>query len=306
MARTSRATTDRDLVVVGAGIMGRGIAYLGIAAGWPTELVDVEREQLERAIPHIEQTLRDGVDRGKLSTEEAERARKLLRTGTSLGEACKNAFLVIEAVPEDLALKHEVFRAIEEHSPDDAVLASNTSSLSISEIASVLGERSRFLGMHFFNPVPKMRLCELIYTLSTSPEALRTAEAAARTMGKHPVITRDSPGFLTTRFNALLGNESFRMLEEGLAEPEGIDEAVRLGLNYPMGPFEMVDLVGLDTRLQVLDYLSRRLGPRFRPTNLHRQLVALGRLGVKSGWGVYRYKPNGERVDDPSDLGKER
>jgi 3-hydroxybutyryl-CoA dehydrogenase len=191
-----------------------------------------------------------------------------------------------------------VLRTAEAHAAADAVLATNTSAMSITEIVACLDDPSRGVGMHFFNPVPKMRLCELIRGLQTSADTLDRAEAAAHAMGKQTVRVEDLPGFATSRINALIGNEAMRMLEEGVASPADIDTAIRLGLNHPMGPLEMGDLVGWDTRLDILEYLAGTLGDRFRPTNLHRRLVAAGRLGRKSGHGVHRYDADGRRLDD--------
>jgi 3-hydroxybutyryl-CoA dehydrogenase len=292
------------VTVVGAGVMGRGIAYVAALAGYDTRLVDVSSEQLEQAVARIGRDLDTGVERGKVDAADAQAARERLVTTTDLAEGCAGADLVVEAVVERMDVKHEVLAAAERHAAPDAVLASNTSSMSITEIGSALGDPSRCVGMHFFNPVPKMRLCELIRGLQTSDEALDRAEEAGRAMGKETVRVEDLPGFATSRINALIGNEGMRMLEEGVAAPEDIDTAVKLGLNHPMGPLEMGDLVGWDTRLDILDYLADTLGERFRPTNLQRRLVAAGRHGRKSGQGVYRYDADGRRLGEPSDLGR--
>ncbi|MFQ5696230.1 MAG: 3-hydroxyacyl-CoA dehydrogenase family protein, partial [Terriglobia bacterium] len=198
--------------------------------------------------------------------------------------------LVIEAVPEVMRLKIETFARLDRRARPETVFASNTSSLSVSEMSAVTRRGPRFLGMHFFNPVPKMKLIELIATAETSEETLRTAEAVARQMGKETVRVRESPGFVTSRINALIGAEAFRMLEEGIATPEDIDKALKLGLNHPMGPFEMVDLVGLDVRLAILEHLHKTLGKRFQPTRTHREHVEVGRLGRKAGRGIYEYE----------------
>jgi 3-hydroxybutyryl-CoA dehydrogenase len=286
------------IAVVGAGVMGRGIAEVAAAAGAETRLVDVSADQLAAAVTAIDTSLATGVERGKVSAEAAERARTLLTTTTDLAEGAAGAALVIEAVVERMDVKHDVLRAAEGHAAGDAVLATNTSALSVTEIVACLDDPSRGVGMHFFNPVPKMRLVELVRALQTAPETLDRAEAAARALGKTTVRVEDVPGFATSRINALIGNEALRMLEQGVASAEDIDTAVRLGLNHPMGPLEMGDLVGWDTRLHVLEYLERTLGDRFRPTTLHRQLVAAGRLGRKSGHGIHRYDADGRRLTD--------
>jgi 3-hydroxybutyryl-CoA dehydrogenase len=294
------------VTVVGAGVMGRGIAYVSSVAGYATRLVDLDEHQLDSALAAIDRDLGAGVERGKLERTDAAAARERLSTSVDLAGACDGADLVIEAVVERMDVKHRVLRAAEAHAADDAVLATNTSAMSITEIASALDDPSRGVGMHFFNPVPRMRLCELIRGLQTSTATLDRAEEAARAMGKETVRVEDLPGFATSRINALIGNEGMRMLEEGVSSPEDIDTAIKLGLNHPMGPLEMGDLVGWDTRLDILDYLAGTLGERFRPTNLQRRLVAAGRSGRKAGHGVYRYDADGRRVDEPSDLGPGR
>ena len=291
------------VTVVGAGVMGRGIAYVSSVAGYATRLVDLDEHQLDSALAAIDRDLGTGVERGKVERTDAAAARERLSTSVDLAGACDGADLVIEAVVERMDVKHRVLRTAEAHAADDAVLATNTSAMSITEIASALDDPSRGVGMHFFNPVPRMRLCELIRGLQTSTATLDRAEEVARAMGKETVRVEDLPGFATSRINALIGNEGMRMLEEGVSSPEDIDTAVKLGLNHPMGPLEMGDLVGWDTRLDILDYLAGTLGERFRPTNLQRRLVAAGRSGRKAGQGIYRYE-EGRRTEDPSDLGR--
>jgi 3-hydroxybutyryl-CoA dehydrogenase len=289
-------TIPATVTVVGAGVMGRGIAYVAAVAGSTTRLVDLDELQLRDAVDRIDADLATGVERGKLDDEAAAAARRRLTTTTDLADGARDAELVIEAVVERLDVKHQVLRAAEATAAPDAVLATNTSAMSITEIVACLDDPSRGVGMHFFNPVPKMKLCELIRGLQTSDDTLDRAEAAARAMGKQTVRVEDLPGFATSRINALIGNEAMRMLEEGVASAEDIDTAIKLGLNHPMGPLEMGDLVGWDTRLDILDYLAGTLGDRFRPTNLHRRLVAAGRYGRKSGHGVHRYDTDGRRL----------
>lgn len=304
MTDTTGDTWDAPLAVIGAGVMGRGIAYAALVTGAEVRLADLDADQLADASARISRDLDEGVRRGKIDDAVATESRERLTTTQDVGAACDGAGLMIEAVLERMDVKHEVFRTAEAHVAHGGILASNTSAMSITEIAGCLDDPSRGVGMHFFNPVPKMRLCELIHGLQTSEETLAAAEAAARRMGKTTVRINDLPGFATSRVNALIGNEGLRMLEEGAASPEDIDTAVKLGLNHPMGPLEMGDLVGLDTRLHILEYLADTLGERFRPTNLHRRLVAAGRYGRKSGQGVYRYDADGNRSDEPSDLGR--
>ena len=287
----------RSVTIIGAGVMGRGIAYVSAVAGARTTLIDLDADQLEDAMQRIELDVAAGVEHGKIHGQAAARTRELLTTTTDLNAGCEGADLVIEAVVERMDVKHEVLRTAEAVAADDAVLASNTSAMSVTEIAACLDDPSRGVGMHFFNPVPKMKLCELVRGLQTSPETMDRAEAAARAFGKQTVRVEDLPGFATSRINALIGNEALRMLEEHVASPADIDTAIKLGLNHPMGPLEMGDLIGWDTRLDILEYLGGTLGDRFKPTNLHRRLVAAGRLGRKSGYGVYRYDAEGNRID---------
>lgn len=296
-------SANRPIAIVGAGTMGRGIAYVAAVGGYPVHLVDVDEDQLADARRRIQADLEQGVARGKVEQADADRAEDLIATSTDLEASCREVGVVIEAVVERLDVKHDVLRRAEEAAPPDAVMATNTSALSVTEISSVLDDPSRGIGMHFFNPVPKMKLCELVVGEETSEGTIREAEMTAERMGKQTVRVRDVPGFATSRLNALIGNEGFRMLEEGVASPEDIDTAARLGLNHPMGPLEMADLVGLDVRLGVLEYLEAELGPRFTPTGVHRRLVEGGRLGRKSGHGIYRYDDDGHRLDEPSDLG---
>lgn len=296
-------TATRPIAIVGAGTMGRGIAYVAAVGGYPVRLVDVDEEQLASALTRIEADIERGVARGKVDERHGRAAIGRIGTTTDLEGACDEVGVVIEAVVERVDIKHEVLRRAEATSPPDAVLATNTSALSITEISSALQDPSRGVGMHFFNPVPKMRLCEIVVGLQSSDETVGAAEVTAHRMGKETVRVNDQPGFATSRLNALIGNEGFRMLEEGVASPEDIDAAARLGLNHPMGPLEMADLVGLDVRLEVLGHLAETLGPRFRPTNVHRRLVAAGRLGRKVSRGIYRYSEDGSRLDEPSDLG---
>lgn len=286
------------VTVIGAGVMGRGIAYIAAVAGAQTRLADINSTQLAGALATIERDLSTGVERGKLSAEDAAAARKRLTTTTDLDEGCAGANLVIEAVLERIDVKHAVLGAAEKVAAPDAILASNTSGMSITAIASVLDDPTRAVGMHFFNPVPRMKLCELIRGLQTSPTTMDRAEAAARAMGKQTVRVEDHPGFATSRINALIGNEAMRMLEDGVASAEDIDSAIRLGLNHPMGPLEMGDMVGWDTRIDILEHLAATLGDRYRPTNLHRRFVAAGRYGRKSGQGVFRYDDEGRRIPE--------
>jgi 3-hydroxybutyryl-CoA dehydrogenase len=275
------------IAVIGAGIMGRGIAYAAAISGFDTVLYDLQAEALESARREIEAITKRGVEAGKVDAQAARAMR--LTTTPNLREACKGADLVIEAAPEEIGLKLDLFAEFEKLSPPEAVFATNTSSLSVTEMAAATERPPLVCGMHFFNPVHRMRLVEIVRGLETAPGTIALAEQISRRMGKETVVVNESPGFVTSRINALIGNEAFRMLQEGVASAEDIDRALKLGLNHPMGPFELVDLVGLDTRLHILNFLYQTLGERFRPTPLLVQLVKAGRLGRKAGRGVYDY-----------------
>jgi len=277
------------IAVIGAGIMGRGIAHAAALGGYRTILEDLVPAALQKAEDEIRTNLAKGVEIGKLERAEAEAALGRILYAGSVEEAARNADLVIEAVPEEMESKLEIFTLLDKISRPGTILASNTSSLSITEIASVTYRAPLCLGMHFFNPVHKMKLLEIVRGLETSEATLAAAVEVGRRMNKETVVIREAPGFITSRINAMIGNEAFYMLQEGVATAEDIDKALKLGLNHPMGPFEMADLVGLDTRLHILEYLHRSLGEKFRPAPLLVQYVKAGRLGRKSGRGVYDY-----------------
>ena len=279
------------IAVLGAGLMGRGIAYAAALGGYDTTLQDTDREQLDKATNEISAILEKGVATGKVADADALEARRRLRAHTSLDEAVRQSDLVIEAVPERIDLKLEIFAELDRKAPAHAILASNTSSLSITEMAGATRRAPQVVGLHFFNPVHRMKLLEIVRALETSERTLATCNEVGRRMGKECVTVRESPGFVTSRINAMIGNEAFYMLQEGVASATDIDKALKLGLNHPMGPFELVDLVGLDTRLSILKFLHRTLGEKFRPCPLIEQYVAAGRLGRKSGRGVYDYAP---------------
>jgi 3-hydroxybutyryl-CoA dehydrogenase len=286
----SSATPEvRTISVIGAGIMGRGIAHAAALGGYRTILEDILPAALRKAESEIRGNLDKAVELGKVSRGDADAAFARLEYATSVEEAARQADLVIEAVPEEMESKIEIFTLLDKISRPGTILASNTSSLSITEIASVTYRAPKILGMHFFNPVHKMKLLEVVRALETDDATLAAAVEVGRRMGKEVVVIKESPGFITSRINAMIGNEAFYMLQEGIASAADIDKALKLGLNHPMGPFELVDLVGLDTRLHILEYLHRTLGEKFRPAPLLVQYVKAGRLGRKSGRGVYDY-----------------
>jgi 3-hydroxybutyryl-CoA dehydrogenase len=285
----------KTIAVIGAGTMGRGIAYAAALGGYQTVLEDVDDSVLAKALSWIQESFEEGVKRGKVDSVTRDAA--LSRTSTSLvvNEAIRDADLIIEAVPEELEMKLELFTIFDKFAKPNAIFASNTSSLSISDFTDIVIARDRCIGMHFFNPVPKMRLVEIVRTPHTSDETAETCVAVAHKMQKETVIIHEAPGFITSRMNALIGNEAFHMLEAGIASAADIDKAIKLGLNHPMGPFEMVDLVGLDVRLKILEYLHETLGEKYRPSALLRKYVEEGRLGRKTGRGVYDYASHGEK-----------
>jgi 3-hydroxybutyryl-CoA dehydrogenase len=279
----------RAVTVLGAGTMGHGIAYAAMAAGYDTMLFDVSQEAADKGRSAIEEIVRGGVDRGKLTAAAGTAIANRLSLSCELAAALADADFIVEAAPERIATKLELFAAIERFAPAHAIVTSNTSALSVTEMAATLANPSRVAGMHFFNPVHKMKLVEVVRALETSDATLEAVRDVAARMGKETVVVRESPGFITTRVNASLGNEAFYMLMEGVASARDIDKALKLGLNHPMGPFELVDLVGLDTRLSILDYLHRSMGEKYRPCPLLVQYVGAGRLGRKVGRGVYDY-----------------
>jgi 3-hydroxybutyryl-CoA dehydrogenase len=281
--------TIKTIGILGAGIMGRGIAYVSALGGFDTVLQDVSGDALDQAKASIEQTLDKGVAAGKVTAEAAAGAKLRIKTTLGVEDTAAGAQLVIEAIPEKMDLKVELFARLDRAAPKDAILASNTSSLSITEMAAATERPGQVVGMHFFNPVHRMKLLEIVRALETTDHAIGVATAVGQAMGKECVVVRESPGFVTSRINAMIGNEAFYMLQEGVASATDIDKALKLGLNHPMGPFELVDLVGLDTRLSILRFLHRTLGEKFRPCPLMEQYVAAGRLGRKSGRGVFDY-----------------
>jgi 3-hydroxybutyryl-CoA dehydrogenase len=277
------------IAVIGAGIMGRGIAYASALGGYQTVLEDVSSGVLDKALAWIREAFDEGVKRGKIDRDASDAALARISTSNIVNEAIRDAELIIEAVPEELEMKLELFQIFDKFANPGAIFASNTSSLAISDFSDFVRHRDRCIGMHFFNPVPKMRLVEIVRTPQTSDETTAICCEVAKRMQKETVVVQEAPGFITSRINALIGNEAFAMLESGIASAHDIDKAIKLGLNHPMGPFEMVDLVGLDVRLKILEYLHSTLGEKYRPNKLLKQYVDEGRLGRKSGRGVYDY-----------------
>jgi 3-hydroxybutyryl-CoA dehydrogenase len=285
----------KTIGVIGAGTMGRGIAYAAAYGGYRTILEDVSPEMLEQGVAYIREALAEGVARGKVTAEQQKVALDNLTTSRSVEDVCRETDLLIEAVPEEMEVKLEIFTIFDKFARPGAILASNTSSLSITELAAITFRAENCIGMHFFNPVPRMKLLEIVRALETSEATVQACAEVGRRMGKEVVVIRESPGFITSRINAMIGNEAFYMLQEGIASAADIDKALKLGLNHPMGPFELVDLVGLDVRLNILEYLHKTLGEKYRPSPLLAQYVKAGRLGRKSGRGVYDYGGDGSK-----------
>ena len=279
----------QTIAVIGAGTMGRGIAHAAALGGYRTVLEDLLPGALRKAETEIRAHLDKAVELGKVTAPDADSAFRRLEYAASVEEAAREADLVIEAVPEEMESKIEIFTLLDKVCRPTTMLASNTSSLSVTEIASVTYRAGKCVGMHFFNPVHKMKLLEIVRALETDDDTLATAVEVGQRMRKEVVVIKESPGFITSRINAMIGNEAFYMLQEGIASASDIDKALKLGLNHPMGPFELVDLVGLDTRLSILEYLHKSLGDKYRPAPLLVQYVRAGRLGRKSGRGVYEY-----------------
>ena len=278
------------VAVIGAGTMGHGIAYAAALAGCDVRITDARAGSLPAALAKIDGLLEGGVKRGKLTGAERAAVRARVATEPELRPALGDADVIIEAVVEDLAVKQRLFIDVERTAPPDALLASNTSSLSIAAIASTLAQPGRLVGMHFFNPVHVMKLVEVVTHGAASLPAAERAVAFARQLGKEPIVVRDSPGFASSRLGVVLGLEAMRMLEQDVASAEDIDKAMELGYNHPMGPLKLTDLVGLDVRLAIAEYLYKTLGKsQYEPPRILRDKVKQGELGKKTGKGFYTW-----------------
>ncbi len=278
------------VAVIGAGTMGGGIAYVAALAGCEVVLSDAAAPALPRAMQNIEALLAGGLKRGKLTEADRAGVRSRLHTEPDLHTAVADAEVVIEAVVEDLAVKQGLFAEVERGAPASALLATNTSSLSVGQIAAAVNDPARVVGMHFFNPVHAMKLVEVVTHARSAPEAVDRGVALARRLGKEPIVVKDAPGFASSRLGVALGLEAMRMLEQGVASAEDIDKAMELGYNHPMGPLKLTDLVGLDVRLAIAEYLYRALeDQQFEPPKILRDKVAKGELGKKTGKGFYTW-----------------
>lgn len=279
----------KNVAVIGGGLMGRGIAYAAAQSGFRVHLQDIQPKALEQAQAYIQSEMKKAVERGFMQPGEDQASLNRITFTTSMEEAACQADLVIEAVLEKMELKVDVFKVLDEICPKHTILATNTSTMSPTEIAAQTSRPEKCIAMHFFNPPHKMKLVEIVRGLDTSDETVEIAKQAAREMKKETVEVNEFPGFVTSRMNCLIGNEAMNMLLEGVASAEDIDKAMKLGLNHPMGPLELADLVGLDTRLRNMEYLYQTLGEKYRPCPLLIKYVKAGRLGRKSGAGFYKY-----------------
>lgn len=291
---TGSASPSADAVatvaVLGAGTMGHGIAQVSAAVGCSVRVYDIDQEAVDSGLARIRANLDKGIERGKVTADERDAALAHVQGTTAIADAVAEADLVIEAAPESMDLKESIFRQVDDAAPDHAILATNTSSLSIGRIASVTGDPTRFVGMHFFNPVHIMKLVEVVWGPETSDHTRDTAVAFARRLGKEPIVVKDAPGFASSRLGIVLGMEAIRMVEQEVASPRDIDKAMELGYRHPMGPLKLTDLVGLDVRLGIAEYLHETLGSdAFEPPALLRRMVKEGKLGKKSGQGFYEW-----------------
>jgi 3-hydroxybutyryl-CoA dehydrogenase len=283
----------RTILVVGAGTMGHGIAQVAAQSGYEVRLYDVDPRAVEAGLARVRANLDKGVEKGKVAPADRDAALARLSAATDLRRAAEGVDLVVEAAPERMELKRRILAEVCAAAPAHAVLASNTSSLSIAEMAAATDRPARVVGMHFFNPVHLKPLLEIVRAEGTSPEALDAAVAAGRRMGKTVVVVKDSPGFATSRLGIALGLEAIRMVEEGVASPADIDTAMEKGYGHAMGPLRTTDLVGLDVRLEIARHLDRCFpGGRFTPPRLLERMVAEGRLGQKAGRGFYDWSPS--------------
>ncbi len=286
-----QATSISSVAVLGAGTMGHGIAQVAAAAGFATRLFDVDQAKVDAGLAKIRGNLQVGIDKGKLDAAKRDEILARIEGATTIARAAAGVQLVIEAVPEQLPLKHRVLGEAAQHAAPDAILGTNTSSLSIARIAEALPRPEQVIGTHFFNPVHIMKLLEIVVGERTAPEVVATIRAWGAALGKECIVIKDSPGFATSRLGLVIGLEAIRMVEQGVGSAEDIDKAMTLGYGFPMGPLRLTDLVGLDVRLSIAEYLSTALedGKHFTPPELLRRMVAEGKLGKKSGQGFYSW-----------------
>lgn len=283
-------STIDTVAVLGAGTMGHGVAQVCAAAGCDVCVYDIDEDAVAAGLTRIQRNLDQGIERGKVTAEERDGVLARLSSATAIADAVRGADLVIEAAPESMELKERIFAEVDAAAPDHAILATNTSSLSIGRIAGAVGDPTRFIGLHFFNPVHIMKLVEVVWGAETSDATRDASVDFARRLGKEPIVVRDAPGFASSRLGIVLGMEAIRMVEQGVASAEDIDKAMELGYRHPMGPLRLTDLVGLDVRLGIAEYLHETLGSdAFDPPELLKRMVAEGKLGKKSGQGFYEW-----------------
>ncbi|WP_437982453.1 3-hydroxyacyl-CoA dehydrogenase family protein [Sorangium sp. So ce117] len=292
------AARMRTVLVLGAGTMGQGIAQVTAIAGYVTRLYDVDAARIGAVIEDIKRATDRLVQKGKMLNEARSEMIGMLVASPDLERAAADADLVIEAVPERMDLKVEVLGRVKAAAPERALLGTNTSSLSVTELGRRLGAGGRTIGLHFFNPPPVMELLEVVRGLETDEATVTAALSVARRLGKTPIVVNDTPGFATSRLGVALGAEAMRMLEAGVASAVDIDRAMELGYRHPMGPLKLTDLVGLDVRLAILEHLHREVGEQFRPPVILRQMVRAGKLGKKTGEGFYRWTEAGAQPSD--------
>ncbi|MDX1438460.1 MAG: 3-hydroxybutyryl-CoA dehydrogenase [Rubricoccaceae bacterium] len=279
-----------NVSIIGAGTMGNGIAHVFAQHGHNVALIDLDQERLSSAIATIDKNLGRQVKKELLTAAEHEETLSRISLGTSISEGVVEADLVVEAATEDPDVKAQIFRSMDEDAPEGAILATNTSSISITQIASVTNRPSQVIGMHFFNPVPVMKLVEIVTGLETSDETFAKIRDLSESLGKTPVEVNDYPGFVSNRILMPMINEAITCVMEGVAEPEAIDTVMRLGMAHPMGPLTLADFIGLDVCLAIMEVLHRELGDsKYRPSPLLRKMVAARRLGRKTGRGFYQY-----------------
>ncbi|MDP6963862.1 MAG: 3-hydroxyacyl-CoA dehydrogenase family protein [Planctomycetota bacterium] len=289
MSDTSTAHTISRATVLGAGTMGNGIAQVCAQADIDVVLYDLNQDAVNSGLANIEAMLAKAVSKNKISAEQMASTLGRVRLSTDLKESCNDSQLVIEAIPENLKLKQSVLAEVEDVVDESCLIASNTSSLSISKIAAGMSKPHRFLGMHFFNPVPLMSLLEVVVGDQSSDSSCDLAVELSKRFGKEPIVVKDAPGFASSRLGVCIGLEAMRMVEDGVASASDIDKAMELGYRHPMGPLRLTDLVGLDVRLGIAEYLGEKLGDRFAPPQILRDMVAAGKLGKKSGEGFYKW-----------------
>ncbi len=289
MSDSLNAQSISRAVILGAGTMGNGIAQVCAQAGIEVVLFDINDDAVATGLANIKRMLAKAVEKGKASPEDVTATMSRLSTSTDLIASCEGAQLVVEAIPEKLELKQSVMAQIESAVADDCLIASNTSSLSITKISAGMNHPQRFLGMHFFNPVPLMALLEVVVGEQTDATNCDLAVELSKRLGKEPIVVQDAPGFASSRLGVCIGLEAMRMVEDGVASAADIDKAMELGYRHPMGPLRLTDLVGLDVRLGIAEYLCEKLGDRFAPPQILRDMVAAGKLGKKSGEGFYKW-----------------